>query len=73
MGADKATESGRHITSVALTSVTFNAFLSVSSVWESQGSVQANIVYRMNTDGWRRQISKEQKDKVFSFPLFVTF
>lgn len=61
-GGDKATESGGHITSVALTNVTFKAFLSVSSVWESQGSRQANIIYRMNTEGCRRQISREQKN-----------
>lgn len=58
----EATESGRHITSVALTSVTFKAFLSVSSVWESRGSIQVNIICRMNTEGFKRQTSKDRKN-----------
>lgn len=61
-GGDKASESGRHITSVALTSVTFKDFLSVSCVWDSQGSIQANITHRMNNEGSGRQISKERKN-----------
>lgn len=47
---------------MALASVTFKACLSVSSVWGSQGSTQANIIWRVDAEGCRRQIRKEQKN-----------